>query len=73
MSVNHKFHRTARIIHIGLDGGFARPSSGYMLLRAAQWSKINKDKNLKDLIFKEKNLINFLDKIFLKACYYPIF
>ena len=70
MSVNHKFHRTARIIHIGLDGGFARPSSGYMLLRAAQWSKINKDKNLKDLIFKEKNLINFLDKIFLKACYY---
>ena len=23
MSVNHKFHRTARIINIGLDGGFA--------------------------------------------------
>ena len=70
MSVNHKFHRTARIINIGLDGGFARPSSGYMLLRAAQWSKINKNTNLKDLVFKEKKLINFLDKIFLKACYY---
>ena len=70
MSVNHKFHRTARIINIGLDGGFARPSSGYMLLRAAEWSIINKNTNLKDLVFKEKKLINFLDKIFLKACYY---
>ena len=70
MSVNHKFQRTARIINIGIHGGFARPSSGYMLLRAAQWSKINKDKNLKDLVFKEKIIINFLDKIFLKACYY---
>ena len=70
MSVDHKFHRTARIINIGLDGGFARPSSGYMLLRAAQWSIINKNTNLKDLVFKEKKLISFLDKIFLKACYY---
>lgn len=72
MSVNQKFNRTDRIINIGLDGGFARPSSGYMLLRAARWSEINKDKNLKELTFKENLLINFLDKVFLKACYhYP--
>lgn len=74
MSISQSFKRTNRIIPTGISGGFARPSSGYLFLRAATWAKESKNKNLNQIVFKEKIVTHFLDKVFLKACYfYPEF
>ena len=74
MSISQSFKRTNRIIPTGIRGGFARPSSGYLFLRAATWAKESKNKNLNQIVFKEKIVTHFLDKVFLKACYfYPEF
>jgi lycopene beta-cyclase len=68
MSTKLKFQRTKRVIPTGIGGGFARPSSGYLLIRTAMWAKENKDKHLSEILFSQKKVINFLDKIFLRAC-----
>ena len=74
MSISQSFKRTNRIIPTGISGGFARPSSGYLFLRAATWAKECKNKNLNQIVFKDKIVTHFLDKVFLKACYfYPEF
>src|SRR5210317_431489 len=74
MSISQSFRRTNRIIPTGISGGFARPSSGIYFLRAATWAKESKNKNLNQIVFKEKIVTHFLDKVFLKACYfYPEF
>lgn len=74
MSISQSFKRTNRIIPTGISGGFARPSSGYLFLRAATWAKESKNMNLNQIVFKEKIVTHFLDKVFLKACYfYPEF
>ncbi len=74
MSISQSFKRTNRIIPTGISGGFARPSSGYLFLRAATWAKECKNKNLNRIVFKDKIVTHFLDKVFLKACYfYPEF
>ena len=74
MSISQSFKRTNRIIPTGISGGFARPSSGYLFLRAATWAKESKNKNLNQIVFKEKIVTHFLDRVFLKACYfYPEF
>ena len=74
MSISQSFKRTNRIIPTGIRGGFARPSSGYLFLRAATWAKESKNMNLNQVVFKEKIVTHFLDKVFLKACYfYPEF
>lgn len=70
MSISQSFKRTNRIIPTGISGGFARPSSGYLLLRAATWAKESKNKNLNQIVFKEKIITHFLDKVFIKACYF---
>jgi lycopene beta-cyclase len=70
MSVSQVFNRSKRIIPSGINGGLARPSSGYLLLRAANWAVDSKNKSLNKIKFKENFIIRFLDKVFLKACYY---
>lgn len=70
MSISKKLTKTKRVIPTGIRGGFARPSSGYLLLRAATWAKDSKNMNLNQIGFKEKTIIHLLDKVFLKACYF---
>lgn len=70
MSLNERFHRTKRVIQTGLNGGFARPSSGYSLHRSAQWAVVSKYKNLSEISYKNRILLQFLDSIFIKACFY---
>jgi hypothetical protein len=70
MSTSKRFSRSRRIIPSGIKGAFVRPSSGYLFLRAATWAVESKNKNLNEIKFKENFIIRFLDKVFLKACYY---
>jgi lycopene beta-cyclase len=62
-------------IPIGLSAGMARPSTGYSMMRIAQWVKSieNKkieSKNIKEFEFKPNKLLEWFDSIFLTVCYY---
>ena len=60
---------------IGLSAGMARPSTGYSMMRVAQWvnsieKKQIKKNNLKQFQFEPNRLLNWFDSIFLTVCYF---
>ncbi|MDG2252116.1 MAG: lycopene cyclase family protein [Methylophilaceae bacterium] len=63
------------IIPIGLSAGMARPSTGYSMMRIAQWinsienHKIESD-NIKRFEFRPNKLLEWFDSIFLTVCYF---
>ena len=62
-------------IPIGLSAGMARPSTGYSMMRIAQWvksieSKKIKQNNINDFQFKPNKLLEWFDSIFLTVCYF---
>jgi len=62
-------------IPIGLSAGMARPSTGYSMMRIAQWvrsienSKIGST-NIQKFEFKPNRLLDWFDSIFLSVCYF---
>ena len=66
---------TKNNIPIGLSAGMARPSTGYSMMRIAQWvNSIEKKKikrnNIKEFQFRPNKLLEWLDSIFLTSCYF---
>ena len=62
-------------IPIGLSAGMARPSTGYSMMRIAQWvksieSKKIKQENINEFQFKPNKLLEWFDSIFLTVCYF---
>ena len=62
-------------IPIGLSAGMARPSTGYSMMRIAQWvksieSKKIKQDNINEFQFKPNKLLEWFDSIFLTVCYF---
>ena len=62
-------------IPIGLSAGMARPSTGYSMMRIAQWVKsIENNKiestNIERFEFKPNKLLEWFDSIFLTVCYF---
>ena len=63
------------ILPIGLSAGMARPSTGYSMMRIAQWvnsieKKKIKNDNINDFEFKPNKLLEWFDSIFLTVCYF---
>ena len=62
-------------IPIGLSAGMARPSTGYSMMRIALWvnsveKKKIKSTNISEFQFRPNKLLEWLDSIFLTACYF---
>jgi len=62
-------------IPIGLSAGMARPSTGYSMMRIALWvnsveKKKIKNTNISEFQFRPNKLLEWLDSIFLTACYF---
>tara|TARA_B110000971_G_scaffold76504_1_gene78553 strand:+ start:1076 stop:2194 length:1119 start_codon:yes stop_codon:yes gene_type:complete len=72
---NIKAIKDSSYLKIGISAGMIRPSSGYSMIRIANWidqlqeTEINQQ-NLGDYCFKSSRLLNWLDKQFLKVCFY---
>jgi lycopene beta-cyclase len=60
---------------IGLPAGMARPSTGYSMMRIAQWvnsieKKKIKNNNIEEFQFQPNNILNWFDSIFLTVCFF---
>ena len=60
---------------IGLSAGMARPSTGYSMMRIAQWvisieNKKIKGNNISEFQFRPNRLLEWFDSIFLTVCYF---
>jgi len=72
---NIKASKESSYLKIGISAGMIRPSSGYSMIRIANWieqlqeTELNQQ-NLGKFYFKQPRLLNWLDKQFLKVCFY---
>ena len=62
-------------VPIGLSAGMARPSTGYSMMRIAQWvisieNKKIQGNNISDFQFKPNKLLEWFDSIFLTVCFF---
>ena len=72
---NIKTDKEGSYLKIGISAGMIRPSSGYSMIRIANWINQIEDtelnqQNLSKFRFKSPWLLNWLDKQFLKVCFY---
>jgi len=72
---NIKTNKEGTYLKIGISAGMIRPSSGYSMIRIANWIEKLQDnelnqQNLGKFHFKSPRLLNWLDKQFLKVCFY---
>ena len=63
------------ILKIGTSAGMIRPSTGYSMQRVIHWIKSLEKQTagefkIQDYFYKSSTILDWMDKIFLRACYY---
>ena len=63
------------ILKIGTSSGMIRPSTGYSMQRVIHWIKSLEKQSAgefktQDYFYKSPTILDWMDKIFLRACYY---
>jgi len=67
--------KSDKILKLGIGAGMMRPSTGYSMQRMANWinslrfMKI-KNSNKQNYFYRSPKILDWLDSIFLKVCYY---